>query len=467
MPEVSIVTPVDGSTYATRPVCSDADLERALAAARIGQIGWAASNLTDRAAACTAFVDRVVAMSDPIVDELAWQMGRPVKYGGGELRGFAERGHHMISIAESSLAPLVSDPLDGFDRWIAREPLGLVLVIAPWNYPLLTAVNSIVPALMAGNAVVLKHAGQTLLVGERLQLAADAAGIPAGVFTNLVLSHQQVGRVLAEGRVDRVNFTGSVEAGRTIERAAAGTFTGVGLELGGKDPAYVRSDADIAFAAAGIADGAFFNSGQSCCGIERVYVDRSLFDEFIDALVAEGRALTLGDPTDAHTTIGPMVTPRAADGVRRQLSAAAEAGAHGLIGASDRGWETDTGSPYLDPEILIDVDHDMAVMTEETFGPVVGVMPVDSDDEAITMMNDSNYGLSASIWTADADAARSIGGRLQTGTVFMNRADYLDPSLAWTGVKDTGKGITLSPLGYGMLTRAKSYHFRLTTPGVS
>ncbi len=467
MPEVSIVTPVDGSTYATRPVCSDAGFERALTAGRAGQPDWAASDLAGRATVCTAFVNHVVAMNDPIVDELAWQMGRPVKYGGGELRWFAERGHYMISIAESSLAPIRSDPLDGIDRWIAREPLGLVLVIAPWNYPLLTAVNSIVPALMAGNAVVLKHAGQTLLVGERLQEAADAAGIPTGVFTNLVLSHQQVGRALAQGHFDRVNFTGSVPVGRTIERAAAGTFTGVGLELGGKDPAYVRTDADIEFAAAGIADGAFFNSGQSCCGVERVYVARSIFGEFVDALVTKGRALILGDPTDSRTTLGPMVTARAADGVRRQLSDAVKAGARGLIGASEYDWEADTGSPYLAPEILVDVNHDMAVMTEETFGPIVGVMPVDSDDEAITMMNDSHYGLSASVWTADAQAARSIGSRLQTGTVFMNRADYLDPSLAWTGVKDTGKGVTLSPLGYGMVTRAKSFHLRLTTPGVS
>jgi len=467
MPEVSIVTPVDGSTYATRPVCSDDALDRSLTAARAAQHHWATATIVERAVICTAFVDAVVAMNDPIVEELAWQMGRPVKFGAGELKGFAERANHMISIAESALAPIISEPLDGFERWIAHEPLGLVLVIAPWNYPLLTAVNSIVPALMAGNAVVLKHASQTLLVGDRLREAAETAGMPDGVFTNLVLSHAQVGRALAEKRFDRVNFTGSVEAGRTIERAAAGTFTEVGLELGGKDPAYVRPDADVGFAAANIADGAFFNSGQSCCGIERVYAHRSVFSELVDAMVSEGRALVLGDPTDPATTLGPMVSADAADGVRRQLDDAVSAGARCLLGSSEQTWATDTGSPYLAPEILVDVDHDMAVMNEETFGPIVGVMPVDSDDEAVALMNDSDYGLSASIWTADSEAARSIGGRVQTGTVFMNRADYLDPSLAWTGVKDTGKGITLSPLGYTMLTRAKSYHLRLTTPGGS
>ncbi len=464
MTEVSITTPVDGSIWTTRAVCTDSNFDAALVSARAAQQSWAAATIAERAVACTALVNALTDMNDEIVTELAWQMGRPVKFGAGELQGFAERGHHMISIAESSLAPVVSDPLDGFDRWISREPLGLVLVIAPWNYPLLTAVNSIVPALMAGNAVVLKHASQTLVVGERLQQAADAAGIPSGVFTNLVLSHDQVGRALADKRFDRVNFTGSVEGGRTIERAAAGSFTDVGLELGGKDPAYVRADANIAFAAANVADGAFFNSGQSCCGIERVYVARPIYTEFVDAMVAEGRALTLGDPTDATTTIGPMVSGHAADNVRRQLGDATAAGARCLVGETGD-WADSQGSPYLSPEILVDVDHQMSVMTQETFGPIVGVMPVDSDDEAVEMMNDSVYGLSASIWTADADAVRSIGARLQTGTVFMNRADYLDPSLAWTGVKDTGKGITLSSLGYGMLTRVKSYHLRLDPTG--
>ena len=465
MTNVSIISPVDGSTYASRPISSAEVVGEVVARARAAQCSWANASMADRAVACTAFVEAMVAMTDDVVRELAWQMGRPVRFGAGELRGFAERGHHMIAIAEESLAPVTPEPLDGFDRWIAREPLGLILVIAPWNYPLLTAVNSIVPALMAGNAVVLKHASQTLLAGERLQQAADSAGIPSGVFTNLVLSHQQVGRALADNLFDRVNFTGSVEAGRTIERAAAGTFTEVGLELGGKDPAYVRADADLAFAAANVADGAFFNSGQSCCGIERVYVDRSIFADFMDAMVAEGRGLTLGDPTDAETTLGPMVSARAADGVRAQLDQAVDAGAKPLVSTSPSAWSAGSGSPYLAPEILVDVDHTMAAMTKETFGPIVGVMPVDSDDEAVALMNDSDYGLSASIWTADVDAARSIGTRLQTGTVFMNRADYLDPSLAWTGVKDTGKGITLSSLGYSMLTRAKSYHLRLTTPG--
>ncbi len=261
---------------------------------------------------------------------------------------------------------------------------------------------------------------------------------------------------------DRVNFTGSVEAGRTIERAAAGTFAGVGLELGGKDPAYVRHDADLAPTVENVVDGAFFNSGQSCCGIERVYVHRSVFDQTVDAMAEAVAAYRLGSPLEADTTLGPMVTARAADEVRAQVGGALAAGARAVVGADGFGdADGGPGSPYLAPTLLIDVDHSMEVMAEESFGPVLGVMPVDDDTEAVRLMNDSPYGLTASIWTADVEAARSIGRQLETGTVYMNRADYLDPALAWTGVKDTGRGVTLSALGYGELTRPKSFHLRL------
>lgn len=464
MDSVELITPVDGSVYATRAVTSDDDFAATVRRARETQRAWAALPVATRAAHCTRYVDAVVAMKDAIVEELAWQMGRPVRFGGGELGGFAERGHHMIAIAEQALAPVRASERAGFDRWIARDPLGVVLVIAPWNYPLLTAVNSIVPALMAGNAVVLKHASQTLLVGERLAEAAVVAGLPEGLFASAVLRHGQVAEALARGDFDRVNFTGSVEAGRAIERAAAGTFTEVGLELGGKDPAYVRADADIAFAAENVADGAFFNSGQSCCGIERVYVARERLDDFVAATVAATDANVLGSPLEPGTTLGPMVNGRAADEVRAQIAEALAAGARVANDVGRHAARGGAGSPYHEPVVLVGVDHTMDVMREESFGPVVGIMPVDDDDEAVALMNDSPYGLSASIWTADADAARAVGARIETGTVFMNRADYLDPELAWTGVKDTGRGATLSRIGYEGLTRPKSYHLRLGQP---
>jgi acyl-CoA reductase-like NAD-dependent aldehyde dehydrogenase len=456
-----IISPIDGSVYAERPVASADQVAAAVGAARVAQPEWRATSIDDRAAVCRRAVDAMNAMADEIVVELAWQMGRPVRYGAGELRGFTERSLHMIDIAAASLAPITVSPKEGFERFIQRDPLGLVLVVAPWNYPFLTAVNTIVPALMAGNAVILKHATQTLLVGERFQQAFDAAGLPAGLFTNLVLDHDVTADLIRNRHVDQVNFTGSVSGGQQIERAAAGTFIGVGLELGGKDPAYVRADSDLAHAIENVVDGAMFNSGQSCCGIERVYVDRRVYDDFVAGAVALTQQYVLGNPLEAATTLGPMVTSRAADAVRRQVDDACLAGARQLIDTAAFPLDI-AGSTYMAPRVLVDVDHTMSAMTEESFGPIVGIMPVDSDEQAISLMNDSPYGLSASIWTADLDAARTIGERVETGTVFMNRADYLDPALAWTGVKDTGKGVTLSALGYEHLTRAKSFHLRHT-----
>lgn len=453
------VSPVDGRVYAERKVASEAAIAAALNAAREAQRAWRRLDIARRAAFCSALVDAMLAMRDEIVPELAWQMGRPVRYGAGELRGFEERARHMIGIAESALAPLRPEPKDKFERWIAREPLGVVMVVAPWNYPYLTAVNTVVPALMAGNAVILKHAAQTLLVGERFQKAADAAGLPAGLFQNLVLSHAQTARIIAGRGVDQVNFTGSVAGGKAMEAAASGTFIGLGLELGGKDPAYVRGDADLAHAVENLVDGAFFNSGQSCCGIERIYVHRDLYPKFVDGFVELTKSYVLGDPLDEATTLGPMVKAEAAAFARGQVAEAVRAGARALIdpGLFPRDHE---GTPYMAPQVVVEVNHQMGLMSEESFAPTVGIMPVADDAEAVTLMNDSSYGLTASLWTSDPEAAARLGAEIETGTVFMNRCDYLDPALAWTGVKDTGRGATLSRIGYETLTRPKSFHLR-------
>jgi acyl-CoA reductase-like NAD-dependent aldehyde dehydrogenase len=384
-------------------------------------------------------------------------MGRPVRYG-GEKKPLEERGRHMIATAEAALAPVEKTDRPGFTRWIAREPLGTVMVIAPWNYPFLTANNTILPALMAGNAVILKHATQTLLVGERFAEAAKAAGLPDGLFQNLVLSHADTEKLIGSGSIDHINFTGSVEGGRRIERAAAGTFATLGLELGGKDPAYVRADAKLDFSIENLVDGAFYNSGQCCCGIERIYVHADRYDQFVEGFVENARGWTLGNPLDPDTMIGPMAQGRLADVVREQTTEALRKGAKAHLN-----WNHDLdeeSSPYLAPEVLTNVNHQMAVMREESFGPVVGIMKVADDEEAITLMNDSPYGLTASIWTEDLDAAAKIGARVETGTVFANRCDYVDPALVWTGVKDTGKGGSLSEVGYANLTQPKSYHLR-------
>jgi acyl-CoA reductase-like NAD-dependent aldehyde dehydrogenase len=459
MSEIVCISPIDGRTVARRPVWTDAAIDAALVAARRAQREWAQVPIAERAVAMLRFLEAMRALNPAIVPELAWQMGRPVRYG-GEFRSFEERVRGMVALAESSLAPLVpADARPGFERVVQREPLGLVLVIAPWNYPFLTAVNTIVPALIAGNAVILKHASQTLLVGERFAEAMAQAELPPGLFTNLLLTHEQTAKLLASGAVNHASFTGSVAGGRAIERAAAGSFTTLGLELGGKDPAYVRADAALDYAVENLVDGAFFNSGQSCCGVERIYVHADHYDAFVKKFVELTSGYVLGDPLEEGTTLGPMAATRFADLVRAQTAEAIERGARAHLDPAAFPNSRD-GTPYLAPQVLTEVDHSMRVMVEESFGPVVGIMKVKDDAEAIQLMNDSPYGLTASIWTPDLDAARTIGAQLETGTVYMNRCDYLDPGLAWTGVKDTGRGASLSPIGYASLTRPKSYHLR-------
>lgn len=457
---IQLISPVDGSVYIERPVLSVDQAKAAVDRAREAQTAWAALPLEKRIEKVQAGIAALGEMNDQIIPELADQMGRPVRYG-GEFGGVRDRATHMAEIAPRALAPTVVEDGDKFRREIRREPVGVVFVIAPWNYPFLTAVNTVVPALIAGNAVILKHASQTLLAGERLAQAMSAGGVPADVFQNVVLDHATTESLIASRSFGFVNFTGSVGGGQAIERAAAGTFTGTGLELGGKDPGYVRADADLDAAVDGLLDGAMFNAGQCCCGIERIYVHDSLYDAFVVKAVDWVMGQRLGNPHDPETTMGPMAHRRFADLVRGQIRDAVAQGAKALIDPAS--FPADDGGAYLAPQILVDVTHDMAIMREESFGPVVGIMKVRDDAEAIALMNDSDFGLTASIWTADADAAADIGAQLETGTVFMNRCDYLDPALCWTGCKDTGRGAALSDLGYLGVTRPKSYHLKKVT----
>lgn len=432
-----------------------------VAGARRAQKAWAKRPMDERIALVQAGVARLNEMKPEVVVELAHMMGRPVRYG-GEFGGVNERTEYMGKIAERSLAPLVAEDSELFERRIEREPHGVVFIIAPWNYPYLTAINTIVPALIAGNAVVIKHATQTLLVGERIVRAFVEAGMPEDVFINLFLDHEATERLISSGAFDFINFTGSVNGGRAIERAAAGTFTGLGLELGGKDPGYVMEDADLDWAVDVLMDGAMYNSGQCCCGIERIYVAHSLFDEFVEKSVSWVNSLKLGNPLVEETTMGPMANRRFADEVRSQTRDAVAQGASALVDAGR--FSADDGGTYLMPQVLIDVNHQMRVMREESFGPVVGIMPVSDDAEALQLMNDCEYGLTASLWTQDAERAARIGAAIETGTVFMNRADYLDPALCWTGCKNTGRGGALSEIGFHNLTRPKSYHLRKRKP---
>ena len=449
------ISPIDGSVYLERPVLSLEAARDVCARAKAAQGAWAARPLSERVQLVRDAIAEVGKTTDRMAQELAHQMGRPVRYG-GEFGGFAERGNYMADIAEKALAPTIVEDSDKATRKITREARGVVLVVAPWNYPYMTAINTVAPALIAGNTVVLKHATQTLQVGERLVEAFHAAGIPDDVFQNVFLDHDTTSALIAERQFGFVNFTGSVGGGKAMEVAAAGTFTPVATELGGKDPGYVRADADVDAAVDGLMDGAMFNAGQCCCGIERIYVHESLYDAFVEKAVAWVNALKLGNPLETDTDIGPMANVRFAAEVRAQISEAIAAGATALIDT----FKADDGGAYLTPQILTNVTHDMRVMRDESFGPVVGIMPVKDDAEAIALMNDCQFGLTAAIFTKDADAADAIGAQLETGTVFMNRCDYLDPALCWTGCKDTGQGAGLSELGYQALTRPKSYHLK-------
>lgn len=456
------ISPIDGSVYAERQLATSQQIETALAKSVAAQTGWRRVPVSQRAEICRRMKDWLVERADEIGKELTWQIGRPIDYSPFELRrGFNERVNFMCDIAERELADIAVEPKDNFQRFIRREPVGTVLALAPWNYPWLASVNAVVPAILAGNSVALKIAPQTPLVAERYAEAFAAAGLPAGVFQLLHIDHDQVAEVIKDSRIGFVAFTGSVAGGHAVQRAASQRFIATGLELGGKDPAYVRSDANLAAAIENLVDGAMFNSGQSCCAVERIYVHQDVFDQFVEGAVELAKQYKLGNPLESGVTLGPMVRSDAADKARAHVAEAVAKGAKALVDESLFPMSK-TGTPYLAPQILTNVDHSMLVMSEETFAPVVGVMPVKDDEEAVRLMNDSRYGLTASIWTADVDAALRIGDQIETGTFYMNRCDYLDPALAWAGVKDSGRGCTLSRLGFEAFTRPKSFHLRLS-----
>ncbi len=456
-----VISPVDNSVYASGDYATPQQIESTLADAKQVHHHWKKVAIAERARLCRQFVDNLFTAEDQICEELSWQMGRPISQCPGELNGVKERAHTMIEIAERCLSDIMIEDSAERKRFIRRDPLGTVMVIAPWNYPYLTAINSIIPAIMAGNCVILKHASQTPLVAERLFDAFQLAGLPQGVFQYLQLARHQAEQVITDPRIDFVAFTGSVAGGRTVYQQVSQRFIGCGLELGGKDCAFVTANADMNFTLDSLVDGSYFNSGQSCCGIERIYVSHKIFNDFVEGFVERVYQYRLGNPLEANTNLGPMVRDNSANEVRQYIADAMQQGATALIDTNRFEAHSET-SAYMAPQALINVDHTMPLMREENFGPVVGIMPVNSEQQAIDLMNDSAYGLTASIWSNDFDHAEMIGDQVQTGTWFMNRCDYLDPALAWTGVKDTGMGVSLSELGYNQLTHAKSFYLRTT-----
>ena len=463
MDSFKVYTPIDNSEYLERSYANAEAIHQAAQQAKDAGSTWRETSLAERIILCSKAVDYIMANQAEIAEEICWQMGRPIQYAAGELKGMEERARHMIAIAREALATIQCPPKEGFIRYIKRKPLGTCLVIAPWNYPYLTAVNAIIPALLAGNTVILKHARQTPLVAERFFAAFQHAGLAASVFQYLHLTHADTEKMIESGAVQSVVFTGSVRSGVQIEKAAAGKFMPVTLELGGKDPAYIRADADLKYAVSTVIDGAFFNSGQSCCGIKRIYVHERIYHAFIQKAVREAKRYRLGRPDHPATMIGPLVRSSAADVIRQQIESALQQGAIAHINNTQTGLDK-PGSAYLTPQILSNVNHSMCIMKEESFGPVVGIMSVCDDAEAVRLMNDSEYGLTASVFTQDIDAGIALGEQLETGTFFINRCDYLDPALAWTGVKHSGRGCSLSTLGFNALTRPMSFHIKILSP---
>jgi acyl-CoA reductase-like NAD-dependent aldehyde dehydrogenase len=460
MADLVVDDPYSLAEAARVPLADAGAVDRTLDAARAAARGWAGCPLADRVALCLRAVQAMEAASEIIAADVSRMTGKPRKQAAGEVAGMAKRARAMASFAEGALADVVLAPEGGRERRIAREPHGVVFNLPAWNYPLLTAVNVVVPAVLAGNAVVLKHSPRSPLVGEHFADAFAASGAPPGLVQALHCDHPTSERIAGDRRVDHVAFTGSVHGGHRIYAAAAASrFVEVGLELGGKDAAYVAADADLAQAVDGIVDGACYNAGQSCCAVERAYVHRSLYDRFVEAALEQMRRYVLGDPMDAATTLGPMAQPGQPAFLEAQIRQAAAAGARVLLGG--KAARVGGKGRFFEPTLLVDVAPSLDVMRVETFGPVLPVVPVDSDEEALRLMNDSDLGLTASIWTRDRERALRLGRELEVGTVYLNQCDTLDPALPWTGVKDSGKGSTLSTLGFAHLTRPKAYNFKL------
>ncbi len=443
-------SPYDDSLVTELPFDDEASALTKLAAVTAAQRNWRLVPVAERVARVRAAVDWFTANADEIALDVTRQMGKPLDQAQGEVRGLVERAEYMLGIAERSLAPELLPAKEDLTRRIEHVPLGVVLDVAAWNYPLMIAVNVVVPAVLAGNAVLLKHSARTPLCGLHFERAFRAAGLD-DLVVSLVLDHDTTARLIADPRVAHVAFTGSVEGGRQVHRAASERFIDTGLELGGNDPAYVAADADVALAAAGVVDGACYNAGQSCCAVERVYVHESVADEFLDHARELVGAYRAGDPLSAQTTLGPLASKSALAGLTEQV---AESGAEVLVGGGaidDR---------FFEATLLLGAGPDAAVMREESFGPLVPVARVASDEEALALMNDSRYGLTASIWTADAERAEWFAARHDAGTIYRNRCDVLDPALPWTGFRDSGKGSTLSSHGFLHLTKRKAIHFK-------
>ncbi|CAI7624020.1 unnamed protein product [Penicillium bialowiezense] len=426
---------------------------------------YQATSLDERKQIVKRFLDIVEKNRDELANELTLQMGRPIRYCAGEINTMRLRAEYLMDIADESLSDLPGRAEAGFRRCVKRVPLGPVLIAGAWNYPYLTTVNALVPALVAGNSVILRPSPQTPLFGNKMLDYLTEAGLPANVLQIIHIGNLDVLDQVAQiPDIQSVSFTGSTAGGIRLREATARHIKPVNLELGGNDPAYVRSDVDVKHVAEQLVDGAVFNSGQSCCSIERVYVHEKVYDEFLGAVQAELASYKLGDPKDQTTTTGPVISAQAVEKIKSHVQDALAKGA--VISTPENSSfqvesnpETQKGN-FVAPIVLTNVNHTMATMKEETFGPVMPIMKVSSDEEAVELMNDSDFGLTASVWTKDIARGEELIDHIEAGTVFINRCDYPSPDLAWTGWKTSGLGCTLGPRGYDGFTKLKSYHIK-------
>ncbi|UHQ21403.1 aldehyde dehydrogenase family protein [Lysobacter sp. 5GHs7-4] len=459
MDAFEIISPVDGRSLSVVRYARESESERALQRAQAALPGWRALGLDARLAAIEAFVAAMEARRAEFAKQVLWQIGRPLQFADelGRVRAGWERTR---ALAPQLLGEQVVDGGDGIRRALRREPKGIALGICAWNYPVAMAAQMAIAALAAGNAFVLKHAPQTALIAELMAECADAAGLPGGVFQVLHLPHAMVERLLSQRRFQAVQFIGSERGGRAVLAAASAGLVATGLELGGKDAAYVRADADLDWAAAQLVEGAYANSGQSCCSVERIYVDRRVYPRFVDAFVERARALRLDHPLRSPD-LGPVVSAAAAQRIADEVAAAVAAGARAAL-AGHRAGELAGQGAYLSPEVLLDVNADMAIEREETFGPVATLTAVDGDAQALAAINASRFGLTASVWTREPQAAAGLIDAIQAGTVFVNRCDHADLHLPWGGTKASGLGRIGAGASFDEWVELKSVHVRET-----
>jgi acyl-CoA reductase-like NAD-dependent aldehyde dehydrogenase len=461
MPREDLVVdnPFTGEPACTVALADEATINATLDRARDAFRAWRRADLRERILVCERAVAAMEANTASIAGDITRMMGKPLAQARGEVKTCATRARHMIEIAEGALAD-VELPLSGvFERRIVKEPLGVILDLPAWNYPLLTAVNCVVPAVLAGNAVVVKHSPRTPLCGGHFASAFGAAGAPQHLVQALDCDHATSERIVGDPRVDHVVFTGSIFGGHRIVEAATKRFLHPCLELGGNDPAYVASDCDVTHTVENVVDGAIYNAGQSCCAVERVYVHKAVYKQFLEAAEPLVRAYVMGDPTSDGTTLGPIAQPHHVPELEEFVHEARVHGARLLAGG--RATAVGGRGRFFEATLLADCTQSMKLIRQESFGPILAVMPVESDDEALAKMNDSRLGLTASVWTRDRERAVRFSRALECGTVFMNRCDYLDPALPWSGWKDSGRGLSLSAFGFDAVTRPKAVHFRL------